>query len=125
MYNKVSCRKKSSVLCLRLILFGDLCVPRSSLSRRRPSSTLPMPCQIQHISDVRMPGKDGIELLGLIREDERLERVPVILLTAKALTQDRVLGYKVSCSKTKKSCAFVHHFQAVLCCYKPQKLCKH
>ena len=76
-------------------------------------------------SDVRMPGKDGIELLGLIREDERLERVPVILLTAKALTQDRVLGYKVSCSKTKKSCAFVHHFQAVLCCYKPQKLCKH
>lgn len=47
------------------------------------------------ISDVRMPGKDGIELLGLIRADERLERVPVILLTAKALTQDRILGYKV------------------------------
>ena len=43
-----------------------------------------------------MPGKDGIELLGLIRADERLERVPVILLTAKAMTQDRVLGYKVS-----------------------------
>jgi DNA-binding NarL/FixJ family response regulator len=41
-----------------------------------------------------MPGKDGIELLGLIRSDERLERVPVILLTAKALTQDRILGYK-------------------------------
>ena len=84
---------------------------------------LPMPNTT--FSDVRMPGKDGIELLGLIRADERLERVPVILLTAKALTQDRVLGYKVSCSKTKKSCAFVHHFQAVLCCYKPQKLCKH
>jgi DNA-binding NarL/FixJ family response regulator len=45
-------------------------------------------------SDIRMPGKDGIELLGLIRSDERLERVPVILLTAKALTQDRILGYK-------------------------------
>jgi DNA-binding NarL/FixJ family response regulator len=45
-------------------------------------------------SDVRMPGKDGIELLGLIRADERLERVPVILLTAKALTQDRIAGYK-------------------------------
>ena len=45
-------------------------------------------------SDVRMPGKDGIELLGLIRTDERLERVPVILLTAKALTQDRIAGYK-------------------------------
>ena len=41
-----------------------------------------------------MPGKDGIELLGLIRADERLARVPVILLTAKAMTQDRVAGYK-------------------------------
>jgi DNA-binding NarL/FixJ family response regulator len=46
------------------------------------------------ISDIRMPGKDGIELLGLIRADERLARVPVILLTAKAMTQDRVEGYK-------------------------------
>ena len=41
-----------------------------------------------------MPGKDGIELLGLIRADERLERVPVILLTAKAMAPDRILGYK-------------------------------
>jgi DNA-binding NarL/FixJ family response regulator len=41
-----------------------------------------------------MPGKDGIELLGLIRADERLARVPVILLTAKAMTQDRIEGYK-------------------------------
>ena len=69
---------------------------RSILSRR-PSSMLPMPNTT--FSDVRMPGKDGIELLGLIRADERLERVPVILLTAKALTQDRVIGYKVCCTK--------------------------
>lgn len=41
-----------------------------------------------------MPGKDGIELLGLIRSDERLSRVPVILLTAKGMTQDRIEGYK-------------------------------
>jgi DNA-binding NarL/FixJ family response regulator len=41
-----------------------------------------------------MPGKDGIELLGLIRASERLERVPVILLTAKAMAQDRIDGYK-------------------------------
>lgn len=41
-----------------------------------------------------MPGKDGIELLGLIRADSRLARVPVVLLTAKAMAQDRVAGYK-------------------------------
>lgn len=41
-----------------------------------------------------MPGKDGIELLGLIRSDARLAKVPVVLLTAKAMAQDRVQGYK-------------------------------
>lgn len=46
------------------------------------------------VSDIRMPGKDGLELLGLIRADERLERVPVILLTAKGMTEDRIAGYK-------------------------------
>ena len=46
------------------------------------------------VSDVRMPGKDGLELLKLIRADERLGRVPVIMLTAKGMTQDRIEGYK-------------------------------
>jgi DNA-binding response OmpR family regulator len=46
------------------------------------------------ISDIRMPGKNGIELLGLIRADERLARIPVILLTAKGLAKDRIDGYK-------------------------------
>ena len=46
------------------------------------------------VSDIRMPGKDGLELLGLLRSDERLARVPVILLTAKSLTKDRIEGYK-------------------------------
>jgi len=46
------------------------------------------------VSDIRMPGKDGLELLGLLRADERLARVPVVLLTAKSLTKDRIEGYK-------------------------------
>jgi len=46
------------------------------------------------VSDIRMPGKDGIALLRLIRDDERLKRIPVILLTAKAMTQDRIAGYR-------------------------------
>lgn len=51
-----------------------------------------MPAAI--VSDVRMPGKDGLELLRLLRADERLSRVPVILLTAKSLTRDRIAGYR-------------------------------
>ena len=45
------------------------------------------------ISDIRMPGTNGLQLLQIIRSNERLERVPVILLTAKAMTQDRIAGY--------------------------------
>jgi DNA-binding response OmpR family regulator len=36
------------------------------------------------ILDVMMPGRDGLELLRLLREDPVLAEVPVILLTAKA-----------------------------------------
>jgi DNA-binding NarL/FixJ family response regulator len=45
------------------------------------------------VSDVRMPGTDGMQLLQQIRADDRLKLVPVILLTAKAMTQDRIAGY--------------------------------
>jgi DNA-binding response OmpR family regulator len=45
------------------------------------------------VSDIRMPGKDGLTLLNYIRSNPRLSRVPVVLLTAKALTQDRIEGY--------------------------------
>jgi len=62
-------------------------------AKPKPDGDLP-PIPDVIVSDIRMPGKDGLELLGLIRADERLARVPVILLTAKALTQDRIAGYK-------------------------------
>eukprot|EP00816_Leptocylindrus_hargravesii_P003880 CAMPEP_0196819912 /NCGR_PEP_ID=MMETSP1362-20130617/72868_1 /TAXON_ID=163516 /ORGANISM="Leptocylindrus danicus, Strain CCMP1856" /LENGTH=263 /DNA_ID=CAMNT_0042198575 /DNA_START=169 /DNA_END=960 /DNA_ORIENTATION=- len=47
------------------------------------------------VSDIRMPGgMDGIELLGRLQAEERLARIPVVLLTAKGLAQDRVQGYR-------------------------------
>lgn len=46
------------------------------------------------VSDVRMPEMDGIEFLEELRRDERLVGVPVVLLTAKGLIQDRIAGYR-------------------------------
>ena len=46
------------------------------------------------ISDIRMPGMDGLELVRRIRTEERLSIIPVVLLTAKGQIQDRIAGYE-------------------------------
>ncbi|KAG8979497.1 hypothetical protein FRC05_008486 [Tulasnella sp. 425] len=44
------------------------------------------------ISDVMMPGMDGIQLVSTIRENQRISWTPVILLTAKSAEDDRIEG---------------------------------
>ena len=41
------------------------------------------------LMDVQLPGIDGIEALGRIRADERTKSVPVVALTAQAMSGDR------------------------------------
>ncbi len=45
------------------------------------------------ISDVMMPRLDGYGLLQRLRADERLGGTPVIFLTAKGMTADRIAGF--------------------------------
>jgi DNA-binding NarL/FixJ family response regulator len=45
------------------------------------------------ITDVMMPRCDGYGLLKLLRADERLGGTPVIFLTAKGMTSDRIAGF--------------------------------
>jgi DNA-binding response OmpR family regulator len=42
--------------------------------------------------DVMMPGVDGIEVTRRLRADSRTATMPIIMLTAKSMTADRVLG---------------------------------
>jgi DNA-binding NarL/FixJ family response regulator len=46
------------------------------------------------ISDIRMPGMDGYQLAGQLRASSRTAIVPIIFLTAKDETTDRVAGFR-------------------------------
>ncbi|MEM6836918.1 MAG: response regulator transcription factor [Cyanobacteria bacterium P01_C01_bin.120] len=45
------------------------------------------------ISDIMMPQVDGYEFLQQVREDPRYKSLPVVFLTARGMTGDRIQGY--------------------------------
>lgn len=46
------------------------------------------------ISDIMMPQVDGYQFLKQLRDDPRFRSLPVIFLTAKGMTTDRIQGYQ-------------------------------
>ncbi|MGG6297165.1 response regulator [Leptolyngbya sp. AN02str] len=49
------------------------------------------------ISDIMMPQVDGYQFLQQLREDPRFETLPVVFLTARGMTADRIQGYQAGC----------------------------
>jgi len=50
------------------------------------------------ITDIEMPQMDGIELTKWIRADKQLSKIPIIIITTKALPDDRKRGYEAGAS---------------------------
>ena len=46
------------------------------------------------VLDLNMPRMDGMELTRHIRADARLHEMPILMLTIRALVEDRVSGYE-------------------------------
>ena len=46
------------------------------------------------ISDIMMPQVDGYQFLEQVREDPRYKSLPVVFLTARGMTSDRIQGYQ-------------------------------
>ena len=63
---------------------GRATAPRRSRLRADPPDLV--------VSDVMMPGLDGMELLAALRADQRTARVPVVLLSARAGQEAAVEG---------------------------------
>jgi DNA-binding NarL/FixJ family response regulator len=46
------------------------------------------------ISDIMMPQVDGYQFLKQLRDDPRFKTLPVVFLTARGMTSDRIHGYQ-------------------------------
>lgn len=49
------------------------------------------------ISDIMMPEVNGLQFLSQLKEDSRYRNIPVVFLTAKGMTGDRIEGYTAGC----------------------------
>ena len=49
------------------------------------------------ISDIMMPQTDGYQFLEQLREDPRYQAIPVVFLTARGMTRDRIKGHDTGC----------------------------
>jgi two-component system, response regulator len=55
----------------------------------------PPPLPAVALIDLKMPRKDGLEVLKAIRENERTRFLPVVILTSSKEEQDIVSGYRL------------------------------
>jgi CheY-like chemotaxis protein len=64
--------------------------------------------------DINMPGLSGFDVLKGIKADERLRRVPVVMLTSSDLPADIARAYELGASGYISKPSYMHDLRAVL-----------
>lgn len=65
------------------------------LYRRGKFEALPAPVPIAMLLDLKMPRKDGLEVLREIKQDENLKLMPVVMLTSSREEADLIKSYRL------------------------------
>jgi len=76
------------------------------------ASTQDMPDLI--LLDINMPGVSGFDVLKGVKADERLKRVPVVMLTSSELPADIARAYELGASGYISKPSYMHDLRAVL-----------
>jgi len=61
--------------------------------------------------DLKMPKINGIEVLRKIRDDERLRRIPVVIVTHSELESDKESSYKAGANYFLHKAVDIDHFR--------------
>lgn len=78
----------------RLSIVGDGVEALEFLRRKNKYARAPRPDII--MLDLNLPKKDGREVLAVIKGDEKLRRIPVIVLTTSQAEQDILKAYNLN-----------------------------
>jgi PleD family two-component response regulator len=81
----------SRLLAIELGAAGYEVVATASAREALDSVQLELPDIV--LADVMMPNMDGFELVRLLREDPLTSSVPIIMLTARGLSEDKLEGF--------------------------------
>jgi CheY-like chemotaxis protein len=64
--------------------------------------------------DINMPGLSGFEVLARVKADDRLKRIPVVMLTSSDLPTDIARAYELGASGYISKPSYLHDLRAVI-----------
>ncbi|TVR75041.1 MAG: response regulator [Sphaerobacteraceae bacterium] len=64
--------------------------------------------------DINMPGLSGFEVLQKLKADQRLKRIPVVMLTSSELSSDVARAYELGASGYISKPSYMHDIRAIL-----------